>query len=75
MRLVIAEFIATAFCRLATSACGMSEEPGLGVLADGDGQHPLCGVETKCEVSGTGIAEPEMLTMAKLPPVAVKRGV
>lgn len=40
-------------------------------LAEGDGQHSEVAVETKREVSGTGVAQPEMFTSVELPLVAV----
>ena len=53
--------------------CGAGEEVRTGALAEGDGQHPETGVETEREVSGAGVAEPEMFTPAELAPIAVER--
>src|SRR5713101_6419782 len=55
--------------------CGAGQEAWTRALAEGDGQHPLVGVETEREVSGAGVAEPEVLTPAELPPVAVETAV
>ena len=45
------------------------------VRAEGDGQHPLVRVETEREVSGTGLAEPEVFAAAELAPAAFEIGV
>ena len=50
---------------------GVGQEAWTRALAEGDGQHPLGGVETESEVTGAGVAEPEMFTPPELPPSMV----
>src|SRR6267143_5438943 len=54
--------------------CGAGQEAWTRALAEWDGKHPVGRVETKREVRGAGVAEPEMLAPAKPPPTAIESG-
>src|ERR1700686_577545 len=49
---------------------GAGQEAWIRALAEWDGKHPVGRVETKREMNGAGVAEPEMFTPPELPPVA-----
>src|ERR1700704_1557102 len=54
---------------------GAGQEAWTRSLAEWDSKHPVGRVETKREVRGAGVAEPEVFTPAEFPPVAVETAV